>query len=426
MPLTDTAIKRSKAGAKAYKLYDRDGLFLLVKENGSKLFRLKYRYHGKEKLMALGEYPYVSLATARERALDGRKKLADNIDPMAEKQAQAKAKQAQEEAARVQRQAEQRASEKTFKAVALKWHKWWAPGVGLKTAAYIMRRLEADVFPAFGDLQPDDIKASDIRNLILGIERERGARDVAQRQHGTISQIFRYAITHELAERNPAADFKPSDVLKPRKTQNRAHIEPEELPKLLVAMDKYDGQPIVRYALKLMAITFVRTQELLEAPWAEFDLDNAVWKISAERMKKDRPHIVPLPRQAAEILGELKRLAGDKLFVFPGLNRATAHGTINCNSILNALEEIGYKSVMTGHGYRGLARTILAENGFEKEHVELQLSHSSDDKTDAAYNHARYLPQRKAILTWWADYLDKQLENGRNSDVATRKLHRPL
>lgn len=426
MPLTDTAILKSKKGAKAYKLYDRDGLFLLVKANGSKLFRLKYRYDGKEKLMALGEYPYVSLATARERALVARKKLADNIDPMAEKQAQARAKQAQEEAAKKREQADQHSSENTFKAVALKWHEWWAPGVDVETAAYIMRRLEADVFPALGDLQPDDIKPSDIRNLILGIERERGARDVAQRQHGTISQIFRYALTHELAGRNPAADFKPSDVLKPRKTQNRAHIELEELPKLLVAMDEYDGQPIVRYALKLMAITFVRTQELLEAPWDEIDLDNAIWKISAERMKKDRPHIVPVPRQAAEILRELKRLAGDKPFVFPGLTRATEHGTINCNSILNALEKIGYKSVMTGHGYRGLARTVLAENGFEKEHVELQLSHSSDDKTDAAYNHARYLPQRRAILAWWADYLDKELEKGRNNVVATRKLHRPL
>jgi integrase len=415
LPLTDTAIKGSKAGVKAYKLYDRDGLFLLVKPNGAKLFRLKYRYNGKEKLMALGEYPYLSLATVRERTLDARKKLANNIDPMAEKQAQAKAKKAQEEAAKNQEQAKQRASEKTFKVVTLQWHKWWAPGVDAETSAYIMRRLEADVLPAFGDLQTDDIKASHIRNLILGIERERGASDVAKRQHGTISQIFRYAITHELAERNPAADFKPSDVLQPRKTQNRAHIEPDELPKLLVAMDEYDGQPIVRNALKLMAITFVRTQELLKAPWAEFDVDNGVWKISAERMKKDRPHIVPLPRQAVEILRDLKRLAGDKLFVFPGLNKTTAHGTINCNSILNALAEIGYKSVMTGHGYRGLARTILAENGFDKEHVELQLSHSSDDKTDAAYNHARYLSQRKAILTWWADYLDEQLEKGRNN-----------
>lgn len=415
MPLTDTAIKGSKASEKAYKLYDRNGLFLLVKPNGSKLFRLKYFHNGKEKLMALGEYPLVSLATVRERAFNARKRLADGIDPIAEK--------------RAQEMAEQRAGERTFKAVALNWHSWWAIGVDAETAAYVMRRLEGDVFPAIGNLPIESVTAAHIRILILAIEsgkgarrfKDKGARDVAQRQHGKISEIFRYAITHELAERNPAADFKPSDVLKPHKTQNRAHVEPNELPELLVAMDEYGGPTIMRYALKLMALTFVRTKELLKAPWTEFDLDNAVWIISAERMKMDRKHIVPLPRQAVEILRELKRLAGDKLYVFPGLNKTTANGTINCNSILDALEDIGYKSAMTGHGYRGLASTILHEHGFEDAHIDLQLSHGKKNKTAASYDHAKYLPQRKAILEWWADYLDEQLEKGHNKAAAIRK-----
>jgi integrase len=265
----------------------------------------------------------------------------------------------------------------------------------------------------------NDIKAADIRKLILAIEK-RGARDVAQRQHGTINQIFRYAVAHDLAERNPAADFKPSDVLSPRRTQHRAHIEPSHLPGLLIAIDHYQGQPIVRSALKLMALLFVRTSELIEAPWTEFDLDNARWTIPAERMKMDTPHIVPLPHQAVEVLRELQQLAGNKSFVFPGVNKQTEHKTINCNSLLNALADVGYKGVMTGHGFRGLARTILAEHGFDKAHVELQLSHSNDDKVEAAYNHAQYLPQRKAMMQWWADYLDAELTKGRSKVTSIR------
>jgi integrase len=278
------------------------------------------------------------------------------------------------------------------------------------------------VFPAFGHRPIGDIKPADIRKLILEIERGegegrrfpgKGARDVAQRQYGTISQIYRYAVTHELAEVNPAAAFRPGDVLKPRKTQNRAHIKPHQLPEFLVAMDDYNGQPVVKKAMELMALTFLRTQELLGAPWSEFDFDNAIWKIPAERMKKDRPHFVPLSVQALALLHDLKTMAGNKLFVFPGLIQKTEDRTINGNSILDALNDIGFKGVMTGHGYRGLARTILAENGFDKDHVELQLAHANDDKTDAAYNHALYLPQRTAMMQWWADYLKVELEKGR-------------
>lgn len=405
MALTDTEIKGAKPSEKPYKLYDRDGLFALVKPNGSKLWRLKYVFQGKEKLMALGEYPIVKLAKARERAFEARTLLGDGIDPMA-------AKKAEKDAALARAEAEKRKVENSFKRIALQWHQRWSKGVDADTAAYILRRLEADVFPVFGNMSIDEITAADIRRLILAIER-RGARDVAQRQHGTISQIFRYAVTHELAARNPAADFKPSDVLSPRKMQNRAHIEPSGLPALLVAIDDYKAKPLVRYALKLMSLLFVRTSELLQAPWSEFDLDNARWVITSERMKMDKPHVVPLPRQAVKILHKLKQLAGDKKFVFPGMNKQTENGTINCNSLLNALDDIGYKGVMTGHGFRGLARTILAENGFDRAHVELQLSHSNGDKVEAAYNHAQYLPQRAELMQWWANFLDNELAKGR-------------
>jgi integrase len=413
MALTDTEIRGAKPSEKPYKLYDREGLFALIKPSGSKLWRFKYAFQGKEKLMALGEYPLVRLADARERTFKARKMLADGIDPMSAR----KAAQIKVEAQAAQ---EKRNAENSFRAVALKWHNWWAIGVDADTAAYILRRLEADVFPDFGNTSIENIKAADIRKLILAIEK-RGARDVAQRQQGTINQIFRYAVSHDLAERNPAADFKPSDILSPRKMQHRAHIEPSSLPALLVAMDNYEGRIVVRYALKLIALLFVRTSELLEAPWTEFDLDNARWVITPERMKMDKPHIVPLPRQAINILRKLKELAGDKKFVFPGMNKQTENKTINCNSLLNALDDIGYKGVMTGHGFRGLARTILAENGFDKAQVELQLSHSNDDKVEAAYNHAQYLPQRVELMQWWANYLDAELEKGKAKFAPIRR-----
>lgn len=423
MALTDVKIRTAKPEAKAYGLSDAGGLFLLVSPSGGKLWRWNYRYDGKQKTMPLGKYPDVSLADARSAHQRARTELAKGTDPMAQRKA---------EKAAVNAQAEQQnaCNANSFKAVALKWHKWWASGVDSDTAAYILRRLEIDVFPALGHKPITEIKPADIRNLIISIEQGtsngrrfqgKGARDVAQRQHGTISQVFRYAVVHDLAEVNPAAAFKPSDVLSPRKTQNRAHIEPSQLPALLATMENYNGHAVVKLALKLMALTFVRTQELLKAPWTEFDWDNAVWKIDADRMKKDRTHIVPLSRQAITILRQLEQIAGEKRFVFPGLNKQTAHGTINCNSILGALADLGYKGIMTGHGYRGLARTILADNGFDKAHVELQLAHANDDKTEAAYNHALYLPQRRELIQWWADYLDTELNKGMTKVVAFRK-----
>ena len=415
MALTDTECRVSRSQPKAYKLYDRDGLFLLINPNASKLWRFKYTFQGKEKLMAMGEYPLVKLADARERTFKARRMLADGIDPMGARKA-AKIK------AEAQAAQEQRNAENSFQAVALKWQSRWAKGVDTETASYILRRLEADVFPVLGKMEMNDIKPAHIRKLILAIEK-RGARDVAQRQHGTISQIFRYAVTHDLAERNPAADFKPSDVLSPRKTQHRAHIEPQQLPAFLVDIDNFNGHTVWKYSLQLMSMLFVRTNELLEAPLTEFDLDNSRWIIPPERMKMNRPHIVPLPRQAVVILRGLFAVAkaNNKQFVFPGMNAQTANGTLNENTLLNALEDIGYKSIHTGHGFRGLASTILHENGFEDAHIDLQLGHAKKNKTAASYDHAKYIPQRTELMQWWADYLDAELAKGRAKIVPIRQ-----
>jgi integrase len=430
MALTDVKIRAAKPAEKAYRLADGGGLYLLIPPSGGKLWRWNYRFSGKQKTMPLGKYPDVSLADARTAHQTARIELFKGNDPMAQRKAErdaAKATATQEQA-----KTEEASDAHSFKAVALKWHEKWAPSVGINTAAYILRRLEADVFPAFGNKPITEVRPSDIRNLILAIEQGNGkgrrfegtgARDVAQRQHGTISQIFRYAIAHELADSNPAAAFKPSDVLKARKTQHRARVETSQLPQLLMAIDDFPGHKVWRYALKLMSMLFVRTNELLEAPLTEFDLDNARWVITAERMKMDRPHIVPLPRQAVSILRELFSLAvaENKTFVFPGMNKQTENGTLNENTLLLALEEIGYKGIMTGHGFRGLASTILHENGFEEAHIELQLSHAKKNKVAASYDYAKYIPQRTELMQWWADYLDAGLSTEKAKVEAIRK-----
>ena len=260
--------------------------------------------------MALGEYPLVSLAQARERHFAARKLLAAGIDPMAERKAEAEANSREAEA-------RQHEAENSFEKVARKWWEWWAAGKSPRHTDYVLRRLEADVFPAFGHKFIDNVTPADIRKLMLAIE-DRGARDVAKRAHETTGQIFRYAIANGIASRNPAADFKPKDILAEAKEENFSRVDAKELPTLLAKMVDYDGDAITRLAMRLMAYTFVRTSELIESEWPEFDLDDARWDIPAERMKMDTPHIVPLSRQSVDVLRALKLLTGKGRFVFPG------------------------------------------------------------------------------------------------------------
>lgn len=404
MALTDTAIRTVKRQGKPFKMYDRDGLFLLVNPIGSKLWRWRFRFDGKEKLMALGEYPLVGLAQARELHLTARKKLATGVDPMAERKTVAEAKQREVEA-------QQREAESSFEKIGRKWWAWWSVGKSPRHVDTVMRRLEADVFPVIGHKFIDAITAPDIRELILPIEA-RGARDVAKRAHETIGQIFRYAIANGLATRNPAADFKPRDVLKPAEEENFARVEAKDLPALLLKMWEYDGDILTIYALQLMAYLWVRTSELIEAEWPEFDLDGARWEIPKERMKKRRPHIVPLPTQAVAILRILYWRTGRGKKVFPGAN--DKEKTMSNNTILFALYRLGYKGEMTGHGFRGVASTVLYDSGqFEEDWIEMQLAHVERNKVKGAYNHAKYLKQRTVMMQWWADYLDGQLAKGR-------------
>jgi hypothetical protein len=293
MALTIKEIDGAKPTGKPYKLADAGGLCLLIPPSGAKLWRWRYRFDGKEMMMALGESPLVSLKEARERHSEARKALANGVDPMAERKAEGEAKQKEAEA-------RQREAENSFENVAREWWKWWLIGKSPRHADTTMRRMEADVFPAYGHKSTNEVTAADVRQLMIGVER-RDARDVAKRIHETTSQIFRFAIARDIATRNPAADFKPRDILAEAQTENRARVDAKELPELLVKIDDYNGDAITRLGMTLMTYTLVRTSEEIEAPWTEFDLDEARWTIPAERMKMKTPHIVPLYRQAVEV-----------------------------------------------------------------------------------------------------------------------------
>jgi integrase len=405
MGITAKQVDNAKPQGKPYKLADGAGLCLLVSPSGAKLWRWRYHFEGKEKMMSLGQYPIVSLAEARERHFAARKILAAGTNPMAERKAVAEAKRREAEA-------RQREMENSFEKVARKWWDWWEADKSPRHADSVLRRLEADVFPAFGSRFIDAVTPADIRELMLAIEG-RGARDVAKRAHEIAGQIFRYAIARGIASRNPAADFKPRDILAAAREENFARVDAKDLPTLLATMHTYDGDALTRLAMRLLAYTFVRTSELIEAEWPEFDLDNARWDIPSERMKMGTRHIVPLSRQSVEILRALHLLTGSCRLVFPGAYDKKR--PMNKNTILFALYRMGYKGRMTGHGFRGLASTILHENDFLGEHIELQLAHQMRNKVAAAYNHAKYLKQRAAMMQWWADYLDAQLAKGQQS-----------
>lgn len=396
MALTDTAVRKAKAKDAAYRMSDGGGLYLQVTPAGGKLWRWKYRFEGREKLMTFGAYPDVPLAAARERHQGARVLLASGTDPMVERKA-VKTAAALSDAG-------------SFQSVALEWHKHWSHGKSPRHADYVQRRLHADILPALGTRPISEIEAPEIVAMAKAIQ-ERGALDIAKRALETTGQIFRFAIAYGYATRNPAKDFKPADVLKSTQTVNYARIDAKELSALLKDIETYRGKQVTRLAIKLLALTFVRTSELIEAPWSEFDLEGKRWNIPADRMKMNTPHIVPLSKQALEVLALLHHLTGDGTLLFPG-EKHPAQPMSN-NTILKALQIMGYKGRMTGHGFRGLASTILHEQGFRHEHIELQLAHAPRNAVSAAYNHALYLEPRTKMMQRWADFLETTQRGGK-------------
>jgi integrase len=389
MPLTDTAIKKAKPGPKPIKLSDERGLYLLVTEKGSKLWRWKYRIDGKEKVMALGAYPDVSLAEARDAMSAARKLLVSGDDPMVIRKSNKQARKA--------------SAENSFAAVSRLWWNHWKVSRSPRHADYVIRRLEGDIIPAIGAMPVDAIRAPELVQMTKGIAA-RGAVDIAKRALQTTGQVFRYAIAHGLAKQNPATDIKPGDILPARKKVNYPRISSKELPDLLRHIEAYPGAATTRLAMKLMALTFVRTSELIRARWEEFDLEKQRWDIPANRMKMKEPHIVPLSTQAVNLLKALQTLTGHSALLFPG--ERDHEKPMSNNTILGALKRMGYKGRMTGHGFRGVASTLLHEMGFNHAHIELQLAHQERDEVSAAYNYATYLRERSQMMQHWSDYLD--------------------
>jgi integrase len=394
MALTDTGIRRSKPAEKPYKLFDGGGLHLLVTPSGGRLWRWKYRFEGTEKQLALGRYPALVLAEARERRDAARKLLANGLDPMAGRKAE--------------KTAERVATEHTFEKIAEQWLEHWKGNKSLRHVDTTWNRLQRNVYPVLGARPVAEIEPMELVDLAKGIEG-RGASDMAKRILQIVGMVLRYAVAHGYSKRNPASEIRPSDILRPTRKKNMARIDAKELPALLQAMELYEGRHLTRLALKLMALTFVRTSELIGARWEEFDFEARRWCIPAERMKMNTPHIVPLASQTIEVLHLLQSLSGQYERVFPG--EQNPNKPMSNMTILKALERMGYKGRMTGHGFRGLASTILHEQGYNHEHIELQLAHAPRNEVSAAYNHALYLEPRTKMMQDWANFLE-QIQRG--------------
>jgi len=386
MKLSDAKCRTAPIKEKQYRIADGAGLSLLVRPSGAKLWQYRYKIDGKHRTVSYGQYPYVKLKQARELHRADRSLWQQGICPMEHKKEQAKAERA------------------TFQAVANEWREHWKQNISEKHDLDVWRRLEIDVFPEIGGIPVAEITTAHVRDCIKKIEA-RGAVDMARRQLQKCNQILRYAVAHDYIERNPVADVKPSDILPGRKKRNYARIDTKDLPQLLYDIDNYTGSPHTRLAMQLMALTFVRTSELIGATWSEFDDD--VWRIPAERMKMPSEHIVPLSTQAKTVLEEIKALSFGRDYLFPHDLDKPTH--MSNNTILYALYRMGYRGRMTGHGFRGVASTVLHEEGWPHEHIELQLAHQERDEVSAAYNYAKYLPQRAEMMQWWGDYLEKAL-----------------
>jgi len=393
MTLTVVEIKSAKPKEKPYKMADEKGLYLLVNPNGSKLWKFKYRFSGVEKKLSFGAFSDVSLAAAREARDEARRQLANTIDPGILKNSIKRSKIM--------------AEENSFEAVAREWHAKFTPKWSKSHGERILIRLEQNIFPWIGKRPIDEVNAPDILSALRRIEN-RGAVETAHRVSQICGQVFRYAIVIGKAERNPAADLR--GALAPVKQKHHASItDTVEIGKLLCAINDYHGHFVTKCALQLAPLFFVRPGELRHAEWTEFDFEKAEWRIPAEKMKMKEQHIVPLCMQAIEIIHELHAYTGTGKYLFPSLRSVTR--PMSENTVLAALRRLGYtSSEMTGHGFRSMASTLLNENGWNRDAIERQLTHAERNNIRAAYNYAEYLPERRTMMQWWADYLEKLLE----------------
>ncbi len=392
--LSDAKIRRVKVKEKPQKLFDAQGLYVLVTPTGGRWWRLKYRAGGKEKLLALGVYPEVSLKEARERREEARKQLAAGVDPGELRKA---AKTA------IQR------GDGSFEAVAREWFERYSRNWAPEHVVTVIRRLERNAFPWLGKRPIREITAPELLAVLRRVEA-RGALEVAHRIKQIAGQVFRYAVATGRAQRDVSADLRGALPASPEK-HHAALTKPTDVAGLMRAISGYQGSFTVRCALRLTALTFVRPGELRKAEWAEFDLDEGVWRIPAVRMKMRTEHLVPLSQQAVEVLRELHPLTGAGRYVFPSARSASR--PMSENAIVAALRRMGYeRGQMTAHGFRTMASTLLNEQGWSADAIERQLAHAERDEVRGAYNRAEYLTERRKMMQSWADYLDRLMTSG--------------
>lgn len=391
MALTDTQIKQAQPREKAYRMSDARGLYLEVTPTGSKCWRLKYRFDGKEKRLSMGMYPKVTLKAARMACDEAKELLEQGVDPSQAKKAKKAALVAE--------------AANNFEAIALEWHAKkaaeWSEGYKVK----VLRALQRDVFPFIGSLPLDQISPPQLLEVFRRVE-SRGAKETAHRIKQITGQVYRYGVATGRATRDITPDLK--GALSTHQTKHFPAItDPEGVGKLLRQIDAYEGTATVRAALKLAPLVFVRPKELRHAEWSEIDFGLSEWRIPASKMKMGADHIVPLSKQAVEILKEQYRLTGHwQGYVFPSAR--SPKRPMSDNAILSAFRNMGIsKDQMTGHGFRAMARTLLDEVLEERvELIEHQLAHAVKDALGRAYNRTTHLPKRKKMMQRWADYLD--------------------
>lgn len=394
--LTVKEIESAKAREKTYRLPDGNGLYLEVTTTGSKLWRWKYRFQGKEKRLAIGVYPEVRAPAARQLMMEARLKLQAGVDPSAERRAL-------KEQAKV-------AADLTFETITRAWFEKAYASNADTTRNKNLTFLEKDVFPYIGSRPIDQITAPELLRVIRRID-SRGACDIARRVHNLCGRAFRYAVGHGFCERDPSRDLELRDILAPAAVKHHSSItDPKGAGELLRAINGYTGGFTTLCALRLAPLVFVRPGELRHAEWTEIDLDKCEWRIPASKMKMKVQHLVPLSKQAVSILREIQQTTGKGKYVFP--SERSAVRPMSENTINAALRRLGYAAdEMTGHGFRSMASTLLHELGFPHQVIERQLAHAERNKVSAAYNYAEHLPERKKMMQSWSDYLDA-LESG--------------
>jgi integrase len=388
MPLSDVKVRNLTTPG---RYTDGEGLYLQVTPNGGRYWRLKYRFDGKEKLLAFGVYPIVGIKEAREKRFLAKQALSKGEDPGVLKKT-AKERVVQE-------------STNTLQAVAEEWLSHQAGRWEANTLARTRASLEADVFPTLGSLSMSAITPRQVMDVVKAIEK-RGAGEIAMRVLQRIKAVYRYATTHQHIDRNPMLDLVPSEILKPRRVQHRAALAPADLPEFLAKLSAYQGDPHTIHALRLLMLTATRPGEVRGARWDEFELEAKLWRIPAERMKMRMEHVVPLSEQAVAEVEAMKPLSGHRDLVFP--SPLYPSKPLSENTFNSAMARMGYKYLATAHGFRALFSTVANEAGWNADAIERQLAHAERNQVRAAYDRGARLRERTKLMDWWANYLDSR------------------